>query len=160
MNKRFPVVAALVSVSVILLAIVGLSFFHVTGRPIYRVVGQSMEPTLNHGDLVLIHPENIDGIIAVYGIGDIIAFHEPNRRLPGEIIIHRAVEKIESDGRMFVRTKGDNNPANDEWRVYNHHLIGKVIEVNSLQTITFITSILWVIVAACLLVCSALVYIQ
>lgn len=91
----------------------------VGGRASYVIVnGNSMEPKLHKGDLVITR-ETED-----YGVGDIAAYRHP------EIgpVIHRVFER---DGERFV-FKGDNNSWLDSYKPSGSEFIGKAwIEVPS-----------------------------
>lgn len=75
------------------------------------VVGESMEPTLSQGDLV------ISKKASAYSVGDIVTYRSPY----GPVVIHRIVE-IE-DG-IFV-TKGDNRDSVDPWDITTDMILGK-----------------------------------
>ena len=90
------------------------------------VASGSMIPALNVGDLIIVQGGlNVSDIVAEYGTGDIVVFHKPDN--PRELIVHRAVEKQGSGDNLFLKTRGDNNNNNDNWDVYDHHLVGKVV---------------------------------
>ncbi len=80
------------------------------GGPVGYVIvsGQSMEPTLHSGDLVLVRQRDS------YQAGDVIAYRIP-RGEPGEgiIVVHRIVGGSAEEG--FV-TRGDNRTGADLWR--------------------------------------------
>jgi signal peptidase len=72
------------------------------------VSGASMLPTLESGDLVVLHAA--DG----YEVGDVIAFRVPEGQPgAGALVIHRIVGGSATDG--FVM-RGDNKDVVDEWR--------------------------------------------
>ncbi|MDZ4158537.1 MAG: signal peptidase I, partial [Anaerolineaceae bacterium] len=82
------------------------------GRVAYVIVsGNSMQPLLKNGDLVLLRPD------VVYEPGDITAYHYP------EIgpILHRVI------GKQLDRyiLKGDNNAWTDSYQPSNEDMIGK-----------------------------------
>lgn len=84
-----------------------------------RVEGDSMLPTLESGDRVLIDPR------AAIHEGDIVLASHPFKSLQ---IIKRLLS-IESDGRIFLT--GDNPTESTDSRVFGvikrKHLIGKVV---------------------------------
>jgi len=102
----------------------GLRFALGTEYPLLAVASGSMEPVLYRGDLIIVQGvSNICDIKAGYKDspqpGDIIVFHEWTRH-HGDLIVHRAVEKIITDnGTCYFRTKGDNSFGNnpDPWEV-------------------------------------------
>jgi signal peptidase len=102
----------------------GLRAYLNTEYPLLAVASGSMIPTLNVGDLIVVQGGlNVSSVVAQYGTGDIIVFHKPGN--PDELIVHRAVEKI-NDG---LKTKGDNNGGADYWIVTDDELVGKVVGV-------------------------------
>ncbi len=102
----------------------GVKAYLRTEYPMLAVASPSMVPTLKVGDLIIVQGGlNVSDIYAAYGTGDIIVFRSPAS--PGELIVHRAVA-IEGDG---LKTRGDNNPSNDYWTVFDSNLVGKVVGV-------------------------------
>ena len=92
------------------------SFF---GYSISYVPTESMEPTINSGDTVLIKKGSIEDV----SVGDIIVYKNEDK-----YIIHR-VTRILSDGR--VKTKGDNiytNPLEDSIVVDSSTYYGKYVK--------------------------------
>jgi signal peptidase len=72
------------------------------------VSGDSMLPTLESGDLVVLH------VAERYDKGDVIAFRVPDGQPgAGALVIHRIVDGSASAG--FVM-QGDNKEVVDEWR--------------------------------------------
>ena len=89
--------------SVILLLLVSLIFISLlTPIGLYKVEGDSMEPTLKPGDLVVAMPSDN------YQVGDIIIFKNERQNL---MVVHRIVNKTENDNYI---TKGDNNDRIDQ----------------------------------------------
>lgn len=78
------------------------------------ISGQSMEPTLSPGDLVVVLRQE------TYAVGDIIAFRVEG----GGTVIHRIVGGSAVEG--FV-VKGDNNPGPDLWRPRPEEVLGRVV---------------------------------
>ena len=76
----------------------------------------SMAKIINKGDIVIIDKKN-DNI----DIGDVIAFEQG-----GRIIVHRVINILDYDGKLYV-TKGDSNKDPDDWTVSDKNLTGKVI---------------------------------
>lgn len=97
-----------------------------TEYPLQTPVSGSMEPTLNIGDLLIVR--GVSGASDIYanpGDGDIIVFPEPNN--PGDLIVHRAIAKVQIGETWYFTTKGDNNQSPDPWRISEDDLVGKVI---------------------------------
>ena len=89
------------------------------GGPVTHLIvsGESMEPTLYQGDLVVLRKQS------TYGVGDIVAFEIPKGDPgAGAIVIHRIIE-TGPDGYLL---QGDNKPIPDLWRPSDEHVSGKV----------------------------------
>lgn len=82
------------------------------------IASNSMNPVFYRGDAVIMEKINDRSSIK---IGDIIVF-EHN----GSMIVHRVIEKIDSNNDTYVyKTKGDNNKDPDPYVVTDNQLIGK-----------------------------------
>jgi len=89
-----------------------------TESPLMVVSSESMVPTLNVGDIILVRGIDPDQIT----VGTIIIFHSPNNyEMP---IVHRVIEVNKEGNSIFFRTKGDHNPGPDGWRVPAENLMG------------------------------------
>ena len=89
----------------------------------YVIVSQSMVPTININDAILVRRENNDQ----YKIGDIISFFSTEYDEEGIIVTHRIVQKntYQSNSSTYT-TKGDNNPVADRSGVPTSNIYGKV----------------------------------
>ena len=102
---------------------------------LYIVTTQSMVPTFNPGDVLIIRAVNPKSI----RVGDIIAFDVvtydiesgPIVRLP-MIVVHRVIDIVEKNGVLYFKTKGDNNPAPDPWYVPEGGVVGVAEKLISL----------------------------
>jgi signal peptidase I len=111
----------------------GLMFTLRTAHPLMAVASESMRPTLEVGDLIVVQGGLIgDDILAApkdaAQPGDIIVF--PGERLgrTGELIVHRAIRKTsDSDGLWHFVTQGDNNHVADPRDVVETDVVGKVV---------------------------------
>lgn len=83
------------------------------------VLSNSMEPTLESGDLIIIERVGFDSI----NMGDIITFQESSRKW----ITHRVVEKKQQKEQLAFVTKGDNNNVIDTNLVTDKQFIGKKV---------------------------------
>lgn len=97
-----------------------------TEYPGLAVASQSMEPTLNVGDLIVVQGTPASQIYANYLNGDIIVFRRPSGD-PTELIVHRAVVKEWNGTNWLFTTKGDNNVGADPQIIPDDFVIGKVI---------------------------------
>ena len=92
-----------------------------SSSPIVVVTGRSMEPTLEHGDLLFVKAVDIGDL----HVGDIVVFRRPGT---GELVVHRVYKIVRGPGgEVLLRTKGDNNERPDRWLVGEDELIGKVV---------------------------------
>jgi len=100
----------------------GLIFLLGTDRPVIDVVSESMSPSINKGDLVVVkqvEPQDIK-------VGDIIVFDTLSQPLP---VIHR-VRAINNDGTF--QTLGDNNGGvQHDWekQIEPSAVVGKAVLV-------------------------------
>ena len=95
-----------------------------THYPALAVVSESMLPTLNVGDVIIVQGLSAAQINANYTTGDIVVYRRPSDE---KLIVHRAVEKVPNpDGTWTITVKGDNNAGPDS-PFHETYLIGKVI---------------------------------
>jgi len=89
------------------------------GPAAYIIVsGDSMLPTLRHGDLVIVRRQD------AYAPGDIVAYRVPQGEPgAGHIIIHRIVGGSAQEGYV---TQGDNHAIPDTWRPTVDDVVGKL----------------------------------
>lgn len=83
------------------------------------IIGGSMRPTLDVGDVVIVVKAPADTIEP----GDIIQFREPD----GTATVHRVVEVQETEDNPVFVTQGDANSAPDPEPVLADNVIGKVL---------------------------------
>ncbi|RLG92057.1 MAG: signal peptidase I [Candidatus Hecatellales archaeon] len=106
-----------------------LAYIYKTRTPITVVNGQSMLPTLHHGDIVILKSVSVDELIRDFKEGkkDIIVY----RSNSGRPIIHRIHSlKYDKNGNFlgFI-VQGDNNPLPDPEIVTPQKIIGKVVGI-------------------------------
>ena len=80
-----------------------------------KILQFSMETQINTGDLVVVK----DAQNTELKNGDIIAFKNGD-----SVITHRIVDKVEEEGKIKYKTKGDNNNATDDWYVSPEQIEG------------------------------------
>lgn len=92
----------------------------------YVIVSQSMVPTININDAILVKRENNDQ----YDVGDVISFYSTEYDKDGIVVTHRIVNKntIRTNDSTYT-TKGDNNPVPDRRGVSTSNIYGKVFLV-------------------------------
>jgi signal peptidase len=93
-----------------------------TEHPALAVVSESMLPTLNVGDVIIVQRLPASQIYANYTTGDIIVY----RRSSGLLVVHRAVYKENTTSGYLFTAKGDNNAISDT-PFSETFLVGKVI---------------------------------
>lgn len=93
-----------------------------TWMPLYAIPSNSMAPTLNVGDLVVVRGVEPKAI----GVGDIIVFNVPEAYagLSPSPVIHRVVAVEWSGDTPYFRTKGDNSRDVDPWLVPAENVLG------------------------------------
>lgn len=112
----------------------GLRTALATDFPLCGVASGSMVPTLQVGDLIIVQGvPNASNIKAAPKDapepGDIIVFYNPRKgfRDPNDLIVHRAVDKIFKDDKLYFTTQGDANPGPDSRDVPEDYVVGKVV---------------------------------
>ena len=72
------------------------------------VLSNSMYPSFSRGDVVIVEKINQESLLKIQ-IDDIIEY-----RLDNHIILHRVVDILEIENKLYFMTKGDNNNAVDD----------------------------------------------
>jgi len=125
--KRVKV--ALVVMIGIAVVIIGIRFAFSAVNPFYLVVSDSMSPTINIGDLIVVKQNVNDASFANLKTGDIIAFNE--RFLDQKIVISRiaSIQTSSIDGKQYMKiiTKNDNSDWKAQDSVIAENYIGKVV---------------------------------
>lgn len=129
-TARIPVAMRDVIIVVAGVAIVwlGLRLAFDTNNPFYVVSSNSMVPTLEVNDVLVVRD---GGSWDRLKVGDIIVFNRPDGE--DRVIVHRIVDIDEGPGgERTVRTKGDANPASipgTDYPIREEHYIGTVVYV-------------------------------
>lgn len=94
------------------------------GYHIFRVSSDSMEPTLQVGEIILVKKTPADQIHT----NDIITFKGTQGELAGKIITHRVIEEPRIvDGKYLFRTMGDKAGATRDPETEDSQIEGKYI---------------------------------
>lgn len=72
----------------------------------YVVMSDSMNPTFESGDVILVEDVDPEAI----GSGDVITYADGS----GERTTHRVIDVVEEDGELYFQTKGDANEDPDQ----------------------------------------------
>lgn len=89
-----------------------------TESPLMVVSSESMVPSLNVGDIIIVR--GVDPRTVT--VGTIIIFHSPSN--PEMPIVHRVIAVDNQGSTILFQTKGDHNPGPDGWRVPAENLMG------------------------------------
>jgi signal peptidase I len=126
--KRDYVQTVIMIIAVILAVLIfwyGLRFAFRTDYPILAVASGSMEPVLYEGDLIVV--EGIQNLSDIHVAskdadppGDILVYQGPT-----ELIVHRAIDKKNVDGRIVFITHGDANDERANEQVDEASIIGR-----------------------------------
>lgn len=119
MKKAYLIIPLVVSIG---LVIIPVAYF--SSNVLITIKSDSMFPTLNLGDQLVVNRVDINEIKE----GDVIAF-DTHFEHTG-ITVSRVVEVSEKNGEIEIRTKGDHNDHPDTWTIRQDSLIGLVSEVN------------------------------
>jgi len=84
------------------------------------VLTESMHPTIKGGDLIVCKKVEADEIKE----GDIISFFDP-MSTKGTVVTHRVKKIIHEDGKIYFKTRGDNNAGDDYKPVPEENLVGR-----------------------------------
>lgn len=91
---------------------------------LYTIISGSMEPNIKVYDVVFdVDVKDVNTI----KVGDVITFISSSNLTGGETITHRVKEVIETEEGLRFRTKGDNNPVEDDAFVEPNKILGKVL---------------------------------
>jgi signal peptidase I len=91
-----------------------------TLTPLHVVSSESMIPTLERGDLIVIRSISSEEVT----VGDVIVFNTPSP-YPSPII-HRVKSISNYRNTYYFQTQGDNNPLPDRFLVHSSDVIGKL----------------------------------
>ncbi len=127
-SRRWVVIVSTALSVALLLVVIAVATVYWPSRfggshAVVRVSGQSMEPTLQSGDIVIVRA------LDEYALGDVIVY--PGRDEAGAIrgyVIHRIVAGDAVGGYV---TRGDNRTTDDPWRPTPADIDGKVVRTLS-----------------------------
>ena len=91
----------------------------VWGISVFNIVSESMEPTINVNDLIVIKKSEGEEIKK----GDIITY----KKKDGTIVSHRVVRIKKENGQNVYTTKGDNNNVEDEEKIKQNQVHGRYL---------------------------------
>lgn len=102
------------------------------GISLFRVVTESMEPTITEGELLICRAVDFDAVAE----GDIICFRSSLPNLNGAIVTHRVTNvSFDREGQPCFITQGDANLVADALPVYEEDLVGKVVWHSSQESV-------------------------
>lgn len=115
---------AMILCVVVISQVLSQGYVSVCGYSMFRVTTGSMEPTLPVGTLLIVKEVPIEQIEQ----DDIVTFRSKSSNMLGAVITHRVVNIFENtQGQIFLETKGDNNSDPDGSFVEQNNLIGRVV---------------------------------
>jgi signal peptidase I len=81
------------------------------------IFSHTFERTLHVGDLIIIQGVDAKDLKTDYPNSDIIVFHDPIKAIddPKANIVHRIIDVVEVDGKLYFHTKGDGNNYPNVW---------------------------------------------
>lgn len=91
-----------------------------TSHPIGYIESNSMYPSYQKGDLVVIYGKKSEKI----EVNEVILFEIEEVPNP---VLHRVIQIKENNTGIFFRTKGDNNSYEDPWLVPEENVLGVAI---------------------------------
>ncbi|MFK9091956.1 signal peptidase I [Bacillus salipaludis] len=110
------VVVTAVGVSITLFSSKGdiEKFPSIFGYKPLTILSNSMKPTFNAGDVVLINVKKDPHV------NEVVTYKQTD----GTLITHRIIEEVNKEGKTFFKTKGDNNNVADDRVVSRSTIIG------------------------------------
>ena len=120
-KKIIEVIAIILIYNIILIAISSankINVINIFGYKSYIIKTNSMEPTINIGDVVITKEVKEKDI----KVGDVITFMQD-----GEVITHRITNIENYDQKAQYTTKGDNNNIEDTFKILYEDIEGKHI---------------------------------
>ena len=123
-NEYFKTaISILVLIALFLIFWYGSILYFNNETPYLVVSSESMRPTLEIGDLIIVKRIDPAQLYAAPMEGDIIVY----RNKAGELVVHRLISKISTDnGRYILKTQGDANYRADN-SFSDEQYVGKVI---------------------------------
>lgn len=91
----------------------------VGGRVPLIVLTDSMDPKIKSGDLIICRTIDAKDV----KVDDIISFFDPAGN-GTSIVTHRVIEIVDEEGKLYFRTRGDNNNTEDKELVPADKLVG------------------------------------
>lgn len=89
---------------------------------LYTIISPSMTPNINVYDVIFVKKTDPNKLKK----GDVITFYSTNPYFGNTPITHRIVNVINDNGKLYFETKGDANSINDEEKIPQENVIGKV----------------------------------
>jgi signal peptidase len=121
--KTFRGAVNVLLLTIILSALALLLTPRLMGASLLVVVGQSMEPTIPIGSIVISHTDAVRGEIRV---GDVITFSAADLDGESYYVTHRVVEVIRDGGEVMYRTQGDGVGQPDRVLVSPEQIVGRM----------------------------------
>lgn len=113
------------------------------GYTLNSTQGDSMDPTIASGSLILVRPTLPEHV----RVGDIIEFPDPSGEFP--LVVHRVVALLRDAEHITAGTKGDNNPMSDPIPFTLDKPVGRVIVVMPDLVSRGTLTLAWGLLATC-----------
>lgn len=98
-----------------------------------KVLTPSMEPTIPAGTYIIAEKVQAESVRE----DDVILFYSSDPAIYGKVNTHRVADIIVDNGERSFITRGDNNPVNDSFPVYEKDLVGRYVK-NSVPLTAFV----------------------
>lgn len=119
MQEKEVIQKAVFLIIAVLLINILIPFVTGSEKPMIVLSG-SMVPFFLPGDIVIIKTVGLNEL----NLGDVLTFQAPTSK-PGTFVTHRIISIEEGKKRLF-QTKGDANDANDDFKVPESNVVGKL----------------------------------
>lgn len=129
--KRVVSVTVSALVLIMILAVCYLMYCQISGKVAFignyatvKIITPSMEPTIPTGTYIIAEKVQAEAVQE----GDVILFYSRDPAIYGKINTHRVVQVVTENGEHSFITKGDHNPENDSFPVYENDLVGRYVK--------------------------------
>lgn len=129
--KRVVSVTVSALVLIMILAVCYLMYCQISGKVAFignyatvKIITPSMEPTIPTGTYIIAEKVQAEAVQE----GDVILFYSRDPAIYGKINTHRVVQVVTENGERSFITKGDHNPENDSFPVYENDLVGRYVK--------------------------------
>lgn len=120
--KTFVTLVLVLMLAVILVQRFSSNSLSIGGIRIFTIISNSMLPSYEPGDILILKEENPSNI----KIGDNVTYIGTNDQVKDLVITHKVIDRRKEDGKYYFITQGTNNEIADP-EIEESQIYGKVI---------------------------------